>query len=166
MSLPSTSLAARLCLAATAALAVIAAGAVWLTPPPVSAASGLAPTEASAAVGSRLPRGLRPVAQAWLFGPGQEVPAAIAPVVEILPSGIVVLRRGAAVATRPDDGAGLAAVVLPAARLTGLTPRQRTALLDLLGALLSPRPVPVGAVRLHGIGASEAVVARLLGWVR
>ena len=166
MTLPPTSLFGRLLIAAVAALAVLAAAAIWLTPPAARSQRPGLLGEAEPVSPSRLPAGLRPVGRVGLYGPAEKPPPLLAPVLELMPSGAVVLRRAAPVPLLPNTGVGPAAILLPGPELAGLTPAQRAALLDVLAALLPQRPVPAAAVRLHGIGANAASVGRLLAWVR
>ncbi|MBK8098256.1 MAG: hypothetical protein IPK26_14185 [Planctomycetes bacterium] len=166
MTLPPTSLFGRLLLAAIAALAVLAAAAVWLTPPAVGSLRAAPPGDGEPASPSRLPAGLRPVGMVWLYGPADKPPQMLAPVLELMPSGAVMLRRPAPVPLVPHLEVGPAAVLLPGPHLAGLTPAQRAALLDVLAALIPERPVRATAVHLHGIDANAVTVGRLLAWVR
>lgn len=99
------------------------------------------------------------------------LPPDIAPVVEVLPEGSLVLRRTAplptgpiAVATRSRDGHGAGLVL--GQPLDRLTAPARTALLGLLGRWFPERPVPVERLVPIDEPWSEPDLRRLLSWVR
>lgn len=104
------------------------------TPAPRAIVSRLEPADVEPVqLPASVPRG-----EAWLLyvaAPGAELPAAVAPVVEIAASGRIVLRRGAPPPAAPGGVPWIAAgIVLPGAVLTELTPDARAALLAVLGA--------------------------------
>lgn len=112
---------------------------------------------------------LQPVRGSILFAHRLErLDARVAPVVQVLADGAVVLRRPAPLARRPDafaEGELGAAVLLPAASLAGLDPRARAALVEVLGQLSAERPVPSARFRVVDLNLPLADLERLLGWV-
>lgn len=116
----------------------------------------------------RLP--LAPVpGQVWLATRLEAVAPDVAPVVQVLPDGSLALRRASPLAVGPADRghgrAGAVAVLLPSSRLAALDAGQRGALLELVGAWLDERPVPMARLRLVDVVADPAELARLLLWV-
>tara|TARA_R110002094_G_scaffold51322_5_gene62836 strand:+ start:487 stop:1125 length:639 start_codon:yes stop_codon:yes gene_type:complete len=99
------------------------------------------------------------------------LPPDIAPVVEILVSGEVVLRRPMAVASGPGQTAPLssqghgAAVILPVRNLDLLSPAARAALIGLLQLWLSDRPVLPTKLLSNDLQLRPDAVRRLLSWV-
>ncbi len=96
----------------------------------------------------------------------EALPPGAAPVVQVFADGSGALRRPAPLAMSPGgaDG-GDAAVVLPAASLAQLGPAARAAVLDLVGQLVTVRPVPPGRVLLVDVVAAGAELEPLLRWV-
>lgn len=95
------------------------------------------------------------------IGPG------VAPVVQVLADGGLVLRRPAPLPRGPVPvrrGNG-AAVVLPAASLDALTAAARGALVDVIAQLVAARPVAAGQLRAVDLQASAAQLAALSSWV-
>lgn len=99
------------------------------------------------------------------------LPPDIAPVVEILATGELVLRRPVPLAKSPGqqgklsrDGHG-AGVVLPVANLESLTPSGRVALVGLLRQWLRERPVPLDRLRSSDLKWSPETVRQLLSWM-
>jgi hypothetical protein len=99
------------------------------------------------------------------------LPPDIAPVVEILATGELVLRRPVPLAKSPGqqgqlsrDGHG-AGVVLPVASLESLTPSVRVALLGLLRRWLRERPVPSDRLRSSDLKWSPETMRQLLSWM-
>jgi len=107
--------------------------------------------------------------QLWLATRLEAVAPDVAPVVQVLRDGSLALRRAAPLADNPSDRghgrAGAVAVLLPASRLSALDAAQRGALLELVGAWLDERPVPLARLRLVDVTADPAELARLLAWV-
>lgn len=95
----------------------------------------------------------------------------VAPVVEVLAGGEVVLRRPEPLPSRPAADAPLsregygAAVVLPVADLRELDPGARSALVDLLARWIRDRPVAPDRLRPIDVAAPDAALRRLLSWV-
>ncbi len=88
------------------------------------------------------------------------VPPDAAPVIDVLASGGAFVRRPATAVPAPT-----AAILLPARSLAALSPNARGTLLELLGALVSARPVPADRVRLADVAAAPRELAALLAWV-
>lgn len=112
---------------------------------------------------------LQPVRGPILFAHQLErLDARVAPVVQVLADGAVVLRRPAPLARTPDgraEGELGAAVLLPRTSLAGLDPRARAALAEVLGQLSAERPVPAARFRAVDLNLPFADLERLLGWV-
>lgn len=95
----------------------------------------------------------------------------IAPVVEILPTGEVALRRPMPVALGPGKPAPLsrqghgAGVILPANRLDQLGPAPRAALVGLLQLWFTERPIAPARLRSNDLELPRASLVRLLSWV-
>lgn len=95
----------------------------------------------------------------------------VLPVVEILASGELVLRRPEPRASGPLQASALsgeghgAGVVLPAQNLEKLSPAARGALIALLQQWLLERPVSPAKLQSSDILMSKAAVRRLLSWV-
>lgn len=94
-----------------------------------------------------------------------ELPAAAAPLLRVLPDGSVAMVRPAPLARRPGQVAETVPTVLLPQPVHALSPAQRGALLECIGALVAERPVPEGAVRLAGTEVRGAELDRLLGWL-
>ena len=130
-----------------------------------------APAPAAAAVPVVDPALLRlqPVRGPILFAHRLErLDPRVAPVVQVLADGAAVLRRPAPLARTPDglaEGELGAAVLLPKTSLTGLDPRARAALAEVLGQLSAERPVPSARFRVVDLNLPLADLERLLGWV-
>jgi hypothetical protein len=155
----------RLVLACSLAILAIGALELWLRRANPARAPAAGPAGAAVPL-PVLPPGLRAgSATIGLFADVRTVPAAAGPVVQILADGTIALRRGAPPARGPRAPASHPAVVLPTDRLAALSPSQRLALLELLGALWSGRPVPPERCELVGVAAREGEVAQLLSWV-
>jgi len=94
----------------------------------------------------------------------------IAPVVEILASGELILRRPEPLASGPLPGAPVsgsghgAGIVLPAHDLEKLTPAARGALVALLRRWCPERPIPLQKLRSSDVLMAPAAVRRLLSW--
>ena len=95
----------------------------------------------------------------------------IAPVVEILANGELVLRRpmplvvdpqGSSILSRDGHGAG---VVLPVANLDALSPRARGALIWLIQEWLVERPVSPAKFAVNDLQMNRLALRRLLSWV-
>lgn len=115
---------------------------------------------------------LRPVAGCvGLAQRAQSLPPDVAPVVEVLADGGLVLRRPPPLPTSPLGPAvvargGLGAVVLlPGGDLDALPPRARAALLGVIGELITARPVPEARLQVLDFRASSATLRRLLSWL-
>lgn len=95
----------------------------------------------------------------------------IAPVVEILANGELLLRRSLPVAVDPQDSPILshdghgAGVVLPVADLDALSPRARGALIWLIQEWLVERPVSPAKFAANGLQLNRLALHRLLSWV-
>lgn len=92
----------------------------------------------------------------------------VAPVVQVLADGAVVLRRPAPLASGPTgrvEGELGAAVLLPRTSLAGLDARARAALAEVLGQLSADRPVPSARFRVVDLNLPLADLERLLAWV-
>ena len=102
---------------------------------------------------------------------GAAMASDIAPVVEILANGELVLRRSLPVAVDPQDSPVLsrdghgAAVVLPVANLDGLSPRARGALIWLIQEWLVERPVLPAKFAVNDLQINQLALRRLLSWV-
>jgi hypothetical protein len=171
VSITPRSLALRLAAASVAALASIVALEVWLRARDARAVPALAaPRPRAVPAPFAAPRAADlgvDAAEVCLCASLAHVPPAAQPVLQVLADGSVVLRRPAPLPSSPRRGAvATAALLLPAGALEDLTPRQRAAVLDQIGALLAARPVAAGRVRLCGIAGDAKAVHRLLEWVR
>ena len=106
-----------------------------------------------------------------LVKPGAPLASDIAPVVEILANGELVLRRSLPVAVDPQDSPILsrdghgAGVVLPVANLAALSPRARGALIWLIQEWLVERPVSPAKFVGNGLQMNRLELRRLLSWV-
>ena len=95
----------------------------------------------------------------------------IAPVVEILATGEVVLRRPMPIATGPGQVAPLsgqghgAGVILPVVNLDLLSPAARAALIGLLQLWLAERPVLPARLASNDVRFAPQTLLRLLSWV-
>lgn len=94
----------------------------------------------------------------------------IAPVVEILASGELILRRPEPLASGPLPGARVsgsghgAGIVLPTHDLEMLTPAARGALIALLRRWCPERPIPAAKLRSSDVRMPAAPLRRLLSW--
>jgi hypothetical protein len=161
----------RLAAAAVAALAFIVGLEVWLRASDARAVPALAaPRPRAVPAPFAQPRAADlgvDAAEVCLCASLAQVPAAAQPVLQVLADGSVVLRRAAPLSSSPRRAAvATAALLLPAVALADLTPGQRAAVLDQLGALFAARPVAAGRVRLCGVVGDAKAVRRLLEWVR
>ena len=113
---------------------------------------------------------LAPVRGSVLLAAGlSAVAPQAAPVIQVLADGSLALRRPAPLASVPGGvmaGGGDAAIVLPGRSLRGLDPAVRAALLDMIGQLVSVRPVPPGRIRAVDVECRPGELAALLSWVR
>lgn len=95
----------------------------------------------------------------------------IAPVVEILANGELILRRPAPLASGPvpvaaTSGAGHGAgIVLPSHDLEKLTPAARGALIALLRRWLPERPIPPQKLQSSDVRMVPVALRRLLSWI-
>lgn len=95
----------------------------------------------------------------------------IAPVVEILTTGKVVLRRPMPIASGPGQVAPLSrqghggGVILPVMNLDLLTPSARAALIGLLQLWMTERPVLAAKLSSNDLRLVPEAVRRLLSWV-
>jgi hypothetical protein len=169
------SLAWRLAAAAVAAIALIAALEVWLRARDARAAPALAAPGTRAVPAPSASRFASigaadlgvDAGEVCLCAAPSHVPAAAQPVLQVLADGSVVLKRPAPLPSSPRRATvATAALLLPTGALADLTPRQRAAVLDQLGALFAARPVAAGRVRLCGVAGDAKAVRRLLEWVR
>ena len=99
------------------------------------------------------------------------LPPDIAPVMEVLSSGQLLVRRPMPIAAGPillaplsRDGHG-AGLVLPVTDLADLTPASRSALVGLLRQWLRERPVPPAKLLSNDLQWTAATMQRLLSWV-
>jgi len=95
----------------------------------------------------------------------------IAPVVEILSTGEVVLRRPMRIAAGPGQAPPIsgqghgAGVILPVANLDLLSPAARAALIGLLQLWLTERPVLPARLAFSDLLMAPGALLRLLSWV-
>lgn len=100
-----------------------------------------------------------------LCASAEDVPPSAAPVLQVLAEGTVLLRRAAPRAEGPGGAApGLAALIVPAARLAELTPRQRSGVLQVLDRVLIPGADPQ-RLAVRGVDAAPGDLAALLRWI-
>lgn len=130
-----------------------------------------APIEREVGVPPPVPRLSRVGGTVAVAGRCDALPPDIAPVVEVLPDGAVVLRRPAPLPDGPVAAARLgrsgdgAALVLPAP-LADLSPSARAAVLAVVGQWLPERPVPPSRLRAADRTLDGAEAAVLLRWLR
>lgn len=178
-------LAGRLAVAATAALAVIVALQLAITR--VEAKRAAARRHAAAAAAAAAPAvaasdwadqagaadgvwaTVRPVAGAILVATHlAALPDDAAPVVQVFADGGLALRRGAPRPQGPlaTPAAGAApAILLPGPDLASLTPAARGTLLDLLQRLCAERPIGPARLVTVDLPADPIAWQRLLSWV-
>ena len=169
MTLLPRSLAARLLLASIAAAAGVLALQQSLREP-VRAASRAAvrpPARPSALASLGFP--VMPAAgEVLLCSRIEAVPPDTAPVLRVLADGALAVLRPPALAPGPGAAAArprATAVVVPPAPYAGWPPPARSALLELLGALLPERPLPVQRVRAVDVALGSDELAALCRWV-
>jgi hypothetical protein len=100
-----------------------------------------------------------------LVAKGAPDPEGIAPVYEVLADGSLALRRSAAVAASPSAVPEHAVLRLPADSLVAMGPAARGAAVELLGALVQERPVPLARLRWVGMAPPADRVAAWLVWM-
>lgn len=92
----------------------------------------------------------------------------VAPVLQVLADGSLVLRRAAPPPARPELGGqgagGGGAIVLPFASLRRLDGAQRGAMLAVVGAWIDERPVPSQRLVFADVQADAGELAELLSW--
>lgn len=98
----------------------------------------------------------------------EAIPPDVAPVLQVLADGSLVLRRAAPPPVRPELGGhgagGAGAVVLPFVALRRLDSAQRGALLAVVGAWIDERPVPSRRLVFADVQAEPGELAELLSW--
>lgn len=95
----------------------------------------------------------------------RQVPADAAPLVRVLRDGSLALVRPAPLAQRPGQSVHTVPAVVLSRPVAALSPAERGALLECLGALLPERPVPLDAVHVVGDASGARELVRLLPWL-
>ncbi len=135
---------------------------------PAEAATSSQPEalQAAAPLPPGLPRGRAMLL--YLLAPDQEPAANLAPLARLLPGGALRLLRGAPPARHPEDGELwlTAGVILPAAELSRLDPRERAVLLNLLSTWSEPEGLELEQIEGRGIRFRPGELRGLLRWLR
>jgi len=95
----------------------------------------------------------------------RQVPPDAAPLVRVLRDGSLALVRPAPLAQRPGQSVQTVPAVVLSRPLAALSPAERGALLECLGALVPERPVPADAVHVVGDASGARELGRLLPWL-